>query len=104
MLQQTKQAQKNSLSLSAVHEKLLLAVYKFHYLTVEQIVHYLCISENSTNWLRTKLKALVKNNYLITQQLPRVESWGRNRLVYSLSTQGVNHLEHLGFTVLTKLT
>src|ERR1700730_5103241 len=104
MLQATKQIQKPPVSLSAVDEKLLLAVYKFHYLTVEQIVHFLCISENSTNWLRTKLKTLVEGNYLATQHLPRVSSYGRNPLIYSLSTQGVHHVEKIGLHVFTKLT
>ena len=85
--------------LSAVDEKLLLAVYRFHYLIVEQIVRYLGLSENSTNWLRTKLKALVEGNYLATQNLPRVSSYGRNHFIYSLAKESVTHFRELGLEV-----
>lgn len=93
--------------LSAVDEKLLLSVYKFHYLTLSQLIRYLGYSERSkgsSNWLGSVLKSLVADNYLAAQNLPRVSSYGRNPLVYSLSTQGVKHIESLGLTVLTKLT
>src|SRR5579859_2472756 len=93
--------------LSAVDEKLLLAVHKFHYLTLSQIIRYLGYSERSkgsANWLGSFLKALVADNYLVAQNLPRISSYGRNPLIYSLSTQGVNHIESLGLTVQTKLT
>ncbi len=93
--------------LSAVDEKLLLSVHKFHYLTLSQLIRYLGYSEHSkgsANWLGGFLKTLVQDNYLATQNLPRVSSYGRNPLIYSLSTKGVNHIEALGFTVETKLT
>ena len=93
--------------LSAVDEKLLLAVHKFHYLTLSQLIRYLGYSERSkgsANWLGSFLKSLVADNFLVTQNLPRVASYGRNPLVYSLSTQGVKHIESLGLMVQTKLT
>jgi hypothetical protein len=93
--------------LSAVDEKLLLAVHRFHYLTLTQLVRYLGYSERSkgsSNWLGGFLKVLVSGNYLVAQNLPRVSSYGRNPLIYSLSTKGVHHIEALGFTVQTKLT
>src|SRR5205085_10627013 len=49
-------------------------------------------------------KSLVESNYLVAQNLPRVSSYGRNPLIYSLSTQGIKHIESLGLTVQTKLT
>lgn len=93
--------------LSAVDEKLLLAVHRFHYLTLSQLVRLLGYSERSkgsSNWLGGFLKALVEDNYLVAQNLPRVASYGRNPLIYSLSTKGFHHIESLGFTVQTKLT
>ena len=93
--------------LTAVHEKLLLAVHRFHYLTLSQLIRYLGYSERSkgsANWLGAFLKSLVADNYLVAQSLPRRESHGRNSYVYSLSTHGVKHIEHLGLTVHTKLT
>ncbi|SRR5579871_3714953 len=93
--------------LSAVDEKLLLAVHKFHYLTLTQLIRYLGYSERSkgsANWIGGFLKALVADNYLVAQNLPRVSSYGRNPLIYSLATQGVKHIEHVGLTVQTKLT
>jgi hypothetical protein len=94
-------------TLSAVDEKLLLAVHRFHYLTLSQLIRYLGYSERSkgsSNWLGGFLKTLVAGNYLVAQSLPRVSSYGRNPLVYSLSTKGVNHIQALGYPVLTKLT
>src|SRR5579859_6890965 len=94
-------------TLSAVDEKLLLSVHHFHYLTLNQLVRFLGYSERSkgsSNWLGGYLKALVEGNYLVAQNLPRVSSYGRNPLIYSLSTKGVNHIQALGYPVLTKLT
>ena len=85
--------------LSAVEEKLLLAVYHFHYLTLEQVVCYLGISPNSANWIRKKLKSLVDRAYLDTQFLPRLTPYGRLPLIYMLGTEGVNHFKELGFQV-----
>src|SRR5579859_4679635 len=93
--------------LSAVDEKLLLAVHKFHYLTLSQLIRFLGYSDRSkgsSNWLGGFLKTLVAGNYLVAQNLPRVASYGRNPLIYSLSTNGVNHIQALGYQVLTKLT
>src|SRR5690349_20870048 len=93
--------------LSAVDEKLILAIHKFHYVTLSQLIRYLGYSERSkgsSNWLGGVLKELVKGNYLVAQNLPRVASYGRNPLIYSLATQGVKHIEALGLTVQTKLT
>ncbi len=94
-------------TLSAVDEKLLLAVHRFHYLTLGQLVRLLGYSERSkgsSNWLGGFLKTLVAGNYLAAQNLPRVASYGRNPLIYSLSTKGVHHIEAMGFSVQTKLT
>jgi Replication-relaxation len=94
-------------TLTAVDEKLLLAVHKFHYLTLSQLIRYLGYSEHSkgsSNWLGGILKSLVAGNFLVAQSLPRVSSYGRNPLIYSLSTKGVHHIEALGLTVQTKLT
>ncbi len=94
-------------TLSAVDEKLLQAIHKFHYLTLSQLVRYLGYSDRSkgsSNWLGGFLKELVAGNYLAAQHLPRVASYGRNPLMYSLSTKGVHHMEALGLTIQTKLT
>src|SRR6266849_1405183 len=85
--------------LSAVEEKLLMAVYRFHYLTLEQIVCYLGISPNSANWIRKKLKSLVDRAFLDTQFLPRLTPYGRLPLIYMLGTEGVNHFKELGYPV-----
>ncbi len=94
-------------TLSAVDEKLLLAVHRFHYLTLGQLVRFLGYSERSkgsSNWLGGFLKTLVAGNYLVAQNLPRVSSYGRNPLIYSLSTKGFNHIQALGLAIQTKLT
>jgi Replication-relaxation len=86
--------------LTAHDEKLLLTVRQFHYLTLDQFITYLGISEKSKNWLGGRLKTLKDVGYLTTQQLPRVESYGRNPLIYSLSPKGISHLRGLGFDTL----
>src|SRR5579885_819132 len=94
-------------ALSAVDEKLLLAIHRFHYLTLSQLVRFLGYSDRSkgsANWLGGFLKTLVSGNYLVAQHLPRVASYGRNPFVYSLSTKGVHHMEALGMTIQTKPT
>src|SRR6266705_609133 len=68
--------------LTAVEEKLLLALYRFHYLTIDQIVTYLGISVNSTNWIRSKLRSLVDRVFVDTQYLPRITPYGRLPLIY----------------------
>ncbi len=94
-------------TLSAVDEKLLLAVHRFHYLTLAQLIRYLGYSDRSkgsSNWLGGFLKTLVAGKFLAAQNLPRVASYGRNPLIYSLAAKGVQHLEALGQSVQTKLT
>src|SRR2546425_4714839 len=85
--------------LTAVEEKLLLALYRFHFLTIDQFVSYLGISVNSANWIRAKLRSLMKRAYIDTQYLPRLTPYGRLPLVYLLGTKGVNHCKELGFQV-----
>jgi hypothetical protein len=90
--------QRNEL-LTAVEEKLLLALYRFHYLTIDQVVNYLGISANSTNWIRKKLRSLVNREFVDTQYLPRLTPYGRLPLIYMLGTEGVNHFKELDFPV-----
>ena len=85
--------------LTAHDEKLLLTLRQFHYLTLNQFITYLGISEKSKNWLGGRLKTLKDVGYVTTQQLPRVESYGRNPLIYSLSPKGIQHMRGLGFEV-----
>src|SRR5437762_1480362 len=85
--------------LTAVEEKLLLALYRFHYLTIDQVVSYLGISANSTNWIRKKLRSLGDLAYVDTQYLPRITPYGRLPLVYMLGTEGINHFKALDFPV-----
>src|SRR2546430_3448460 len=85
--------------LTAVEEKLLLALYRFHYLTIDQIVSYLGISSNSTNWIRKKLRSLLDREFVDTQFLPRNTPYGRLPLIYMLGTEGINHFKEIGFSV-----
>src|SRR5437764_11826979 len=83
--------------LSAVEEKLLFALYRFHFLTIDQLVTYLGISVNSANWIREKLRSLMNRQYVDTQYLPRLTPYGRLPLIYMLGTDGINHFRELGF-------
>jgi hypothetical protein len=85
--------------LTAVEEKLLLALYRFHYLTIDQIVSYLGLSSNSTNWIRKKLRSLLDREFVDTQFLPRMTPYGRLPLIYMLGTEGINHFKELGYSV-----
>ncbi len=77
--------------LSAVEEKLLFALYRFHFLTIDQIVTYLGVSVNSANWIREKLRSLMKRGFVDTQYLPRLTPYGRLPLVYMFGTEAVSH-------------
>src|SRR5690349_20945790 len=85
--------------LSAVEERLLFAICRFHYLTIKQIVRYLGLSPNSTNWIRGELRSLVVRRFLATQYLPRITPAGRLPIIYSLGTEGINHCKELRFPV-----
>lgn len=85
--------------LTAVEEKLLLAIYRFHYLTIDQLITYLGISIHSANWIRAKLRSLIDRQYVDTQYLPRLTPYGRLPLIYMLGSEGITHCKEIGFPV-----
>ena len=88
-------------ALTQVDERVLIALSKLHYLTLEQFIRYFRYSNSSSNWLqREVLKPLVEKKYLYTQHLPRRESYGRNPYIYALANRGVTHLRGLEFDVI----
>ena len=86
-------------SLSAVEEKLLIALYRFHFLTIDQFVSYLGLSPNSAKWIQGKLRSLFARGFVDTQYLPRLTPSGRLPFIYMLGTKGITHFKELGFTV-----
>src|SRR5579864_5157213 len=99
-----KYAPNTDLVLSAVDSKILLALYRLHYLTVDQIREYLGIRKTSQTWLREKVRRLSLIGFLHTQFLPRKTPVGRLPIVYSLAAKGIRCLESQGLEVLTRWT
>lgn len=85
--------------LTAVEEKLLLALYRFHYLSIDQVVSYLGMSINSTNWIRKKLRSLKDQGFIDTQYLPRDTPHGSLPIIYMLGTEAIHHFKEIGFPV-----
>lgn len=82
----------------SVDEKLLTALYRLHYLKLEQITRCLRYSGKSKNWLRVKLTRLEEKELVFSQPLPQTRK-GEPFLVYELGTKGVEIFEKQGLEV-----
>lgn len=85
--------------LTALAEKLLLTLSRFHYLTIDQIVRFFGLRPSSTSWIRGKLRELVLQGFIETQFLPRTTPAGRLPLIYALGTKGIQHGKQLGIFI-----
>lgn len=85
--------------LSALEEKILVGVYKLPYLRIDQLTRYLNLSPNSLEWIRKKVNGLIARDYLDTQPLPRLTSYGVLPHLYILGTQGINFFHDKEFPV-----
>lgn len=85
--------------LTALAEKLLFALSRFHYLTIDQVVRFFGLRPSSTSWIRGKLRFLVLQGFVETQFLPRTTPAGRLPIIYALGTKGIKHWKQLGFSI-----
>src|SRR5438067_11761429 len=83
--------------ITASHNAVLQAVYKYQLLTNEQLLKACGYSQNSLERVQRLTKQLVDNKYLLA--LPRPVTRGKSPLVYTLSRKGLNELKEHGFDV-----
>jgi len=80
------------------HERILEAVYKYHFLTVEQVTRLL-YSRGTLSTVRSLLSELAEAGYLLFLYLPRPTPTGSVPKIYTLDRKGINYLKTHGFDV-----
>jgi DNA-binding PadR family transcriptional regulator len=78
-----------------VDDRLLRAVFAFHFLTVDQATRLL-YAKGSKTYVSEALKRLTDAGFLQKGYLPRPGSQGRARALYELSRRGLHYLEEQG--------
>ncbi len=76
---------------SVFEQELLILLYQFHYLKIQQIVKLLQ-KETVINYVRSKMRKLINMGFVETQFLPRTTQAGRTPMIYSLSAKGTRFL------------
>ena len=99
-LQKTDEQKKNFI-LKPHHGRILETVYKYHFLTVEQVTR-LFYSPNTIADVRKVLNALSQAGYLMFLYLPRATPLGAVPKIYTLARTGINHLKQHGYDVTTR--
>ncbi len=74
------------LTTGVLETDIMLSLFHFHYMTLQQIVKLLQ-KENSSNYVREKLHKFVTDGFIETLTLPR-SSAGKPPMVYYLTTKG----------------
>jgi hypothetical protein len=87
----------NPFVVTASHDAVLQAVYRFQLLTSVQLVRACGYSHNSLARVQRLTKQLVDNGYLLS--LPRPVVRGKAPLVYTLARKGLNYLSSAGCDV-----
>ncbi len=82
---------------TASHNAVLQAVYRYQLLTCLQLVKALGYSPNSLERVQRLVKQLTDNEYLLSLARPVVR--GKAPLVYTLARKGLNYLKSAGFDV-----
>jgi len=82
---------------TASHNAVLQAVYRYQLLTSLQLVKALGYSPNSLERVQRLVKQLTDNEYLLSLARPVVR--GKAPLVYTLARKGLNYLKSAGFDV-----
>ena len=82
---------------TASHNAVLQAVYRYQLLTCIQLVKVLNYSPNSLERVQRLVKQLTANGYLLSLARPVVR--GKAPLVYTLARKGLNYLKSAGFDV-----
>src|SRR5215472_19015426 len=91
--------QKKSYVPTAVDRDILELVYRWRYVTADQIRRYRKQSDNSLHDIQRRLKILVEEGYLYPSHLWRDTPSGRLPFVYSLDSAGVAFLTDCGLDV-----
>jgi hypothetical protein len=84
---------RDSFVVTASHDAVLQAVYKFQLLTSAQLVNACGYSPNSLARVQRLTKQLVDNEYLLWLPVPVVR--GKAPLVYTLARKGLNYLKRV---------
>src|SRR5437868_6248965 len=88
---------RKSFVVTAPHNGVLQAVYRYHLLTAVQLLRACGYSPTSLARVQRLTKQLVDNEYLLSLARPVVR--GKAPLVYSLARKGLNYLKGAGFDV-----
>ena len=83
------------------HERILEALYRYHFLTVEQVTR-LFYSRGSLTTVRSILSELAKAQYALYLYLPRSTPTGSLPKIYTLARRGINYLKAQGYDVPTR--
>jgi hypothetical protein len=83
------------------HDRILEAIYRYHFMTVEQVTRLL-YSRGTISTVRALLNELAVNKYLLSFHEPRPTPVGSTPKIYTLSLQGFNHLKKQGASVPTR--
>lgn len=95
----SKVSQKQSYRPTSVDQDILELLYKWRYVTSDQIRRYRKQSSNSLHDIQHRLKNLVAHGYVYASHLWRDTSSGRLPFVYTLDTNGVNFLADRGMEI-----
>ncbi len=82
---------------TASHDAVLQAVYRYQLLTSVQLVRACGYSHNSLERVQRLVKQLTDNEYVLS--LARPVTRGKSPLVYTLARKGLNYLKGNGFDV-----
>ena len=83
------------------HERILEAIYRYHFLTVEQVTRLL-YSPGSLTTVRAYLYEMAQAKYLMYCYLPRPTPLGSVPKIYTLARAGINYLRAQGYDVPTR--
>jgi len=83
------------------HERILAALYAYHFLTVEQVTR-LFYSRGSLTTARSLLHTLAMEKYILFLYLPRPPPTGSLPKIYTLARRGINYLKAQGLDVPTR--
>lgn len=83
------------------HERILYALYRYHFLTVEQVTRLL-YSKGSLTSVRALLALLAKHDYAMHLYLPRPTPTGSVPKIYTLARRGINYLKKQGYDIPTR--
>jgi len=88
--------EKPDLIIKPHHDRILEAVYQYHFLTADRVVRLL-YSPTSLTTVRATLARLAEAKYLLPFHEPRATPVGATPKIYTLSLRGYNRLKQQGY-------